>query len=367
METDFGSNYTQATPENDNTGTYQDNSNSYTRDSEVDQLNSDFANFQDFSRNSPKDTGIFGGGGAGDFGLGPKSKEKDNFLNEQMVDYYTKSRGATATNPYPDSFFSRMFGVSNVNYTNILGGTDRINEINDLRARQAFGLPSLNTGKQYTANDYYIGQNTNMGEVKPIPSTTRDIMNFMPGGGIINALTGQPGLPENDPRYQEIMNERAKSANDPTVFDRVSDYVKEVTGFGPKDSGASLAAGSLKEGQFGIPDNRKFDMLGNQLGAGPDMNMGVPLTSAQKEAQARAIQSDADKKGLSGQSQGIGAIPTNQKVADLNLNDVYKYGEQAISKEGASLFNNPNLRFNFGLDKDNNPEGKLTYNTNFFG
>ena len=108
METDFGDNYTQATPENDNTGTYQDNSDSYTRDNEVDQLNSDFANFQDFSRNSPKDTGIFGGGGAGDFGLGPKSKEKDNFLNEQMVDYYTKSRGATATNPYPDSFFSRI-------------------------------------------------------------------------------------------------------------------------------------------------------------------------------------------------------------------------------------------------------------------
>jgi len=62
VELDF-SGYTQATPENDSTGTYQDSSNSYTRDSEVDQANRDFANFQDFSRASPKDTGIFGGGG----------------------------------------------------------------------------------------------------------------------------------------------------------------------------------------------------------------------------------------------------------------------------------------------------------------
>ena len=256
METDFGDNYTQATPENDNTGTYQDNSDSYTRDNEVDQLNSDFANFQqDFSRNSPKDTGIFGGGGAGDFGLGPKSKEEDNFLNQQMVDYYTKARGATTTNPYPDSFFSQLFGVSNVNYTNTLGGLKGVKDVNNLRARQAFGLPSLKTGKSYTANDYYIGQNTNMGEVKPVPSTTRDIMNFMPGGGILNALTGQPGLPQNDPRYQEIMNERAKSANDPTVFDRVSDYVKEVTGFGPKDKGNSLSIpvqGQEKQTEIGI-------------------------------------------------------------------------------------------------------------------
>lgn len=184
---------------------------------------------------------------------------------------YTTGRGATATNPYPESFFSRMFGAENVNYTNILGGGGkggpgeiRINEINDLRYNQAIGGMSNRTGKQYTANDYYIGQSTDMGTVKPIPSTARDFMNFMPGGGILNAMAGQPGLPEFDPRYQEIMNEKAKSANDPTVFDGVTDFLKDQFGMGPKDSGASLAAGSLKEGQFGIPDNRKFDAFGNE-------------------------------------------------------------------------------------------------------
>ena len=283
METDFGDNYTQATPENDNTGTYQDNSDSYTRDNEVDQLNSDFANFQqDFSRNSPKDTGIFGGGGAGDFGFGlnrnagkgiegidptyQSNFQSKNLLNQQMVDYYTKARGATATNPFPESFFSQLVGIENVNYAKSMGKA-RVQELNELRARQAFNLPTLSSMKraeamddpsqlkEYGSGDYYIGQNTNMGEVKPVPSTTRDIINFMPGGGILNALTGQPGLPENDPRYQEIMNERAKSANDPTVFDRVSDYVKEVTGFGPKDKGNSLSIpvqGQEKQTEIGI-------------------------------------------------------------------------------------------------------------------
>ena len=361
METDFGDNYTQATPENDNTGTYQDNSDSYTRDNEVDQLNSDFANFQqDFSRNSPKDTGIFGGGGAGDFGLGPKSKEEDNFLNQQMVDYYTKARGATTTNPYPDSFFSQLFGVSNVNYTSTLGGPKGVKDVNDLRARQAFGLPSLKTGKSYTANDYYIGQNTNMGEVKSVPSTTRDIMNFMPGGGILNALTGQPGLPQNDPRYQEIMNERAKSANDPTVFDRVSDYVKEVTGFGPKDSGASLAAGSLKEGQFGIPDNRTFDAFGNK--SATEINFPNSFSSRPEPEGFNTVINPT-----TGRMELRENKPNYEQQADLTqtFRNIGNATKDVLGPDGMPVpyFNNENFRFNIGLDPENQePRATATYN-----
>ena len=196
---------------------------------------------------------------------GNNSEELNSFVeNLTQKQAYTTGRGATASNPFPESFFSQLFGAENVDYTNILGGSDRINEINDLRYNQAIGGMSNRTGKQYTANDYYIGQSTDMGTVKPIPSTARDFMNFMPGGGILNAMAGQPGLPEFDPRYQEIMNEKAKSANDPTVFDEFTGYLKDKFGMGPKDSGASLAAGSLKEGQFGIPDNRKFDAFGNE-------------------------------------------------------------------------------------------------------
>lgn len=189
--------------------------------------------------------------------------------NQTQQQAYTSMRGATATNPYPESFFSRMFGAENVNYTNILG-QDRINEINNLRFRQATGLPSLKTGQPYQAGDFYIGQSTDMGVVKPVPSMMDNIMNFLPGGGILNAFVPQKGLPEFDPRYQEMIKEREKSANDPTVFDSIIDFVKEKTGFGPKDSGASLAASPTGDGQMRVPDTRTFDAFGNVTGSDLD-------------------------------------------------------------------------------------------------
>ncbi len=211
-------------------------------------------------------------GFSSDMGDGGSAEDFNSFvtgLTPQQA--YTTGRGATATNPYPESFFSRMFGAENVNYTNILGGgqagLNRVAEINDLRFRQAIGLPSLKTGKQYQAGDYYIGQDTNMGTVKPIPDMARDMMSLMPGGGIISNFIPQKGLPENDPRYRAIMEEREKSANDPNVFDSVLDFVKEKTGFGPKDSGASLAASSTGDGQMRVPDTRTFDAFGNVTGS----------------------------------------------------------------------------------------------------
>ena len=361
---------------------------------------------------------------------GGDSPEDYNSFVENLTQKqaYTTGRGATATNPFPESFFSRMFGADNVDYTNILGGTDRINEINDLRYNQAIGGMSNRTGNQYQAGDYYIGQDTNMGTVKSIEESG-GIMDLIPGAQFIKMIMPEKGLPENDPRYQEIMNERAKSANDPTVFDGVTDYLKNMFGMGPKDSGASLAAGSLKEGQFGIPDNRTFDPLGNVQNPRAKFQSNISVPEGYETFINPYTGLEQMRKVSSGQPQGIGAfdtsninptssininspvrapgrlsseametarnqysIPMSETVerdpkfegflsdtafppsltssnqrADLNLNDVYKYGEQAISKEGVSLFDNPNLRFNFGLDKDNNPEGKLTYNTNFFG
>jgi len=92
--------------------------------------------------------------------------------NQTPKQAYTTMRGATATNPFPESFFSQMFGAENVNYTNIIG-SDRIAEINDLRYNQATGGMSnrtgANTGKPYQMGDYYIGQPTQMGTVKEVP------------------------------------------------------------------------------------------------------------------------------------------------------------------------------------------------------
>ena len=132
-------------------------------------------------------------GFSSDLGSGDSAEDFNSFvtgLTPQQT--YTAGRGATATNPYPESFFSKLFGAENVDYTNVLGGgqagLNRISEINDLRFRQATGLPSLVTGQPFQAGDFYIGQSTDMGVVKPVPSIMDNIMNFLPGGGIINAF-----------------------------------------------------------------------------------------------------------------------------------------------------------------------------------
>jgi len=195
--------------------------------------------------------------------------------NQTQKQAYTTMRGATATNPFPESFFSQMFGAENVNYTNIIG-SDRIAEINDLRYNQATGGMSnrtgANTGKPYQMGDYYIGQPTQMGTVREVPQTgIMSVMDNLPYiGSISNILGRNRGLPENDPRRIAMMEEQAKSANDPTVFDRTSDFVKSILGLDPKDSGASLAASPIGEGQMRVPDNRTFDAFGNVTGSSLD-------------------------------------------------------------------------------------------------
>ena len=213
------------------------------------------------STDSSSDSGTYPGTNistGSDGGIGSMYQTGNMFGNKAI---YTSMRGATATNPFPESFFSKMFGAENVDYTNILGGSDRINEINDLRYNQAIGGMSnktgANTGKQYQMGDYYIDQPTQMGTVKEVPQTgIGALLDNLPYIGTVSNMLGRNrGLPEDDPRYQEIMNEKAKSANDPTVFDRVSDYVKEVTGFGPKDKGNSLSIpvqGQEKQTEIGI-------------------------------------------------------------------------------------------------------------------
>ena len=221
--------------------------------------------------------GTVSSGFSSDLGSGDSAEDFNSFvtgLTPQQT--YTAGRGATATNPFPESFFSRLLGPDKVSYTNILG-QDRINEINDLRFRQATGLPSLVTGQPYQAGDFYIGQPTEMGVVKPIPSTADTLLNFLPGGGILNALIPKKGLPERSKEYQDLMKEEAKSANDPTIFDSVLDFVKEKTGFGPKDSGVSLATSPTGDGQMRVPDLRVFDAFGTTEAERADTREEEPI------------------------------------------------------------------------------------------
>ena len=378
---------------------------------------------------SPKDTGIFGGGGAGDFGLGGNNPSKDRegnntYLNEQMVDYYTKSRGATATNPFPESFFSQLMGVEKVNYVKLMGKA-RVQELNELRARQAFNLPTLSSMKraektdgtydssqlkEYGSGDYYIGQNTNMGEVKPIPSTARDFMNFMPAGGIINALTGQPGLPEYSQEYKKIMDEKAKSANETGIINRisnigtdigdslsktggaieknvnaVSDYIGNMVNKS-KGLGSGIFSNSNKEidkvlsdykemekrakeniakgsGQFGVSDDRSFDAFGNVKGSSLDTK--DEFSSEKDPAGYHTVINP-----LTGQKQlRYNKNMPYEERADVSsiFNNIGNFTDKAVGPNGYPVFGDKNLRFKLGFDKNQAPGAKVEYKTNFFG
>jgi hypothetical protein len=147
------------------------------------------------------------GGDVGDFGLGSSpSPERFNFVNPTLANMYTQQRGATATNPYPESFFSKLFGAENVDYTNIIGGGT---SENILRARQGFGLPSLVTEKPYEMGDYYIGQPTIQGVVKEVPSSgIMGLLEKVPGVSTLRTMLGRNrGLPSESERFRQAVKE----------------------------------------------------------------------------------------------------------------------------------------------------------------
>ena len=122
---------------------------------------------------------------------------------------YMETRGATATNPFPDSIFSRIFGAENVDYTNILG-SDGVQDINNLRYRQAMGLPSLTTGQDFKMGDFYVGQPTMEGTVKEVPRG--GIIDMIPGLSTITNLFGRNrGLPESSDAFKKEMAKSQQS------------------------------------------------------------------------------------------------------------------------------------------------------------
>ena len=290
----------------------------------------------------------------GDPSLGDNDYTVTNTPTEfRTVENYTQARGATSRNPYPESIFSRMFGAENVNYTNILG-PQGVAQVNNLRYSQGVN-PS-----QFNAGDFYIGQNTIKGTVKPIPDMASNIMKFMPAGGIISAIIPQKGLPEGSKRYQDLMAEEARSANDPTIFDRTSDFVKSKLGFDPKDSGASLAVSPTGDGQFGVPDTRTFDAFGNVTGS--DLDTEDRFKTIEELAEERKKQN-----AINAISDMFQAKPKYEQQADLsqtfrNINDATK-GVLGPDGMPVPFFNNEDFRFKFGVDKKTQePRATFTYN-----
>ena len=143
----------------------------------------------------------------------------------RTVQNYTQARGATNTNPFPDSIFSRIFGAENVDYTGM--GID-VAGINNLRYRQAMGLPSLTTGQDFKMGDFYIGQPTMEGTVKEVPGG--GIMNMIPGISTISNFLGRNrGLPEGSDAFKEAMADSKKPSFQP-ITDIIDSFTRGVGG-----------------------------------------------------------------------------------------------------------------------------------------
>jgi len=159
-------------------------------------------------------------GGAGDFGIDGSRMG----LNTALANLYTKERGASNINPFPEGPFGTDTIFGKVDRTRDLGSR-RIQEINDLRARQAFGLPSLKTGKAYTGRDYYPGQETIYGTAAPLPmGGLESLVTSLPGINTVKSLFGGgQNLPPNHPEMIRLRAQAEAEANEPGIIDEIGE------------------------------------------------------------------------------------------------------------------------------------------------
>lgn len=163
------------------------------------------------------------GGGVGDFGFGTTSSQ--NFLNPELAELYKQQEMARTgvnldKNPFVDSIFTKMFGDSIDRRRDL--GSQRIQEINDLRARQAFGLPSLKTGKPYTSRDFELGRDTNQGMVSELPVGGLESMarSFTPFGAIIPRGAAPEG--------SQMFRDAQERANAPGILSQTGDFLTDI-------------------------------------------------------------------------------------------------------------------------------------------
>ena len=397
------------------------------------------------------------GGGVGDFGFG--NTRSQNFLNPQLAEMYKQQEIARTgvnldKNPFVDSIFTDLFGNS-IDRTKDLG-SQRVQEINDLRARQAFGLPSLNTGKSYTSKDFEAGRDTQQGMVQELPmgGIERFARAFTPYGSMLPTRAA----PVQSQMYRDAQTE----ADAPGIIDQVGDglssygtdvynSVSETGGaigdfltniitksnsyMNDKFSGSNLNSGVFSAGDSSknqlVPDGTREQLVPNNFIESPPTDKRITTNAGD------AFSSEVIPQNYSPASVGIdqlGSMNSDGQYGDAagslfkrnsldnytspnftqaeienkynkmfgpqetattdaprlrpnNLDTTYiprpgflqtadmsdrlqQLGDEFnnyVGPNGKEVFGNPNLRLNFGLDKDNNPEGKLTYNTNFFG
>ena len=212
------------------------------------------------------------GGGVGDFGFG--NTRSQNFLNPQLAEMYKQQEIARTgvnldKNPFVDSIFTNIakkFGAEIDRTKPGDLGKARVQEINDLRARQAFGLPSLNTGLSYTSKDFEEGRDTNQGMVRELPmgGIERFARTFTPYG----AMLPTRAAPEQSQMYRDAQAE----ADAPGIMSMTGDFLTDIA-----NSAERVFSGIFS----GKPTPEPFDEV-NPNYSGPrvnDFNQFTPSSS----------------------------------------------------------------------------------------
>tara|TARA_B100000242_G_C43014548_1_gene471734 strand:+ start:188 stop:1309 length:1122 start_codon:yes stop_codon:yes gene_type:complete len=212
--------------------------------------------------------GSFGPSGfSSDLGDGSSGEDFNSFAFDRTPQQtYTMGRGATATNPFPESIFSRIFGAENVSYVDPqtgrgMGGMD-LAGINQLRFDQAMN-PS-----QFKMGDFYVGQPTfEEGIVREVPRG--GIMSMIPGISTVANLFGRNrGLPEGSDAFRKAVEESKKP-----VFQPLTDIINSIT------SGIGSFVDRFRPEESGDRDtvtDRPIEPRGTELGDMTTTNAFIP-------------------------------------------------------------------------------------------
>ena len=190
------------------------------------------------------------GGGVGDFGFGTAQspyvtignqfssggpKNVPTFLNPTLAEMYKQQEIARTgvdldKNPYVDSIFTKLFGDT-IDRTKDLG-EKRIQEINDLRARQAFGLPSLTqkdadgNPASYTSKDFEVGRDTQQGIVTALPKNM--FQSFLENAPLIGPTINLLGNTQSAPLQSQMYRDAQAEANAPGIMSMTGDFLTDI-------------------------------------------------------------------------------------------------------------------------------------------
>jgi len=240
-------------------------------------------------------------------------------------------RGATETNPYPESTLSRLFGANTFQYANVLGGQEEVDRVNALRQAQAL-YP-----EDYTKKDFYAGQPTVRGEAVDVSSPALRVMKAALPYGLGSFLPGNY-LPEE--MAQEILNPTQQKRFD-LNFSKLFDGTNLMNMFPfAKNFGAKTTTNQ---------PTRSYEE--EQLMPRPQINRGYGITEL-----LNVSPNDQIRRNLPLYNSEYNTFDARNRLysrlapSEVNVNP-FTYG-------GQQMFDLKNIRKGFGTNTKVVPDGK---------